>query len=139
MATTVTVPGTNGSSISLTYDLQTNAALAQRIADAIRVGVDNNTIFQADNKFGPPPPVPAGQTGEYIQSLPSTTILPQGYTDVVNTAKTGNIFGSGDPNEGILSGAQSNLAFFATGGSGTVAAGGGNNLISIPLQTPAAG
>lgn len=132
MATIVTVPGTNGSTISLSYDSQTNAALAQRIADAIKAGVDNNTIFQADNKFGPPPPVPTGQTGEYIQSLPSTTILPQGYTDVVNTAKTGNIFGSGDPNEGILSGAQSNLAFFATGGSGTVAAGGGNNLISIP-------
>src|ERR1700722_16528455 len=110
MATIVTVPGTNGSTISLSYDSQTNAALAQRIADAIKAGVDNNTIFQADNKFGPPPPVPTGQTGEYIQSLPSTTILPQGYTDVVNTAKTGNIFGSGDPNEGILSGAQSNLA-----------------------------
>lgn len=132
MSTIVTVPGTNGSSISLSYDSQTNAALAQRIADAIRVGVDNNTIFQADNKLGPPPPVPSDLTGEFIQSLPASTILPPGYTDVVNTAKTGNIFGSGDPNEGILSGAQGNLTFFATGGSGTVAAGGGNNLISIP-------
>ena len=32
MATTVTVPGTNGSTISLPYDSKTNAALAQRIA-----------------------------------------------------------------------------------------------------------
>jgi Ca2+-binding RTX toxin-like protein len=132
MATTVTVPGANGSTISLSYDSKSNAALAQRIADAIRNGVDNNTIFQADNKLGPPPPVPTGLTGQFIQSLPASTILPQGYTDVVNTAKTGNIFGSGDPNEGILSGAKDNLTFFATGGSGTVAAGGGHNLVSIP-------
>src|SRR5271157_3673560 len=101
MATTVTVPGTNGSTISLPYDSKTNAALAQRIADAIRHGVDNNTIVQADNKNGPPPPVPTGLTGEFIQSLPAVTTLPLGYKDVVNTAKTGAIFGSGDPNEGI--------------------------------------
>jgi Ca2+-binding RTX toxin-like protein len=138
MATTVTVPGTNGSTISLSYDSKTNAALAQRIADAIRNGVDNNTIVPADNQFGPPPPVPTGKTGQFIQSLPAVTTLPQGYTDVVNTAKTGVIFGSGDANEGVLSGAQDNLTFFATGGSGTVAAGGGNNMISIP-QTDAGG
>ena len=47
MATTVTVPGTSGSTISLSYDSKTNAALAQRIAAAIRNGVDNNTIVPA--------------------------------------------------------------------------------------------
>ena len=132
MATIVTVPGTNGSTITLSYDSNTNAALAQRIADSIRQGVDNGTIFQADNKDGPPPPVPAGKTGEYIQSLPAVTTLPPDYKDVVNDAKTGAIFGSGDPDEGVLSGAKDNLSFYATGGSGTVAAGGGNNFVSIP-------
>jgi Ca2+-binding RTX toxin-like protein len=132
MATSVTVPGTNGSTISLSYDSKTNAALAQRIADAIRNGVDNKTILQADNKSGPPPSVPTGLTGQFIQSLPAVTILPHGYTDVVNTAKTGAIFGSGDANEGVLSGAKDNLTFYATGGSGTVAAGGGHNFVSIP-------
>jgi len=106
MATIVTVPGTNGSTISLSYDSKTNAALAQRIADSIKQGVDNNTIFQADNKDGPPPPVPAGKTGEYIQSLSASTTLPPSYKDVVNDAKTGAIFGSGDPGEGVLSGAK---------------------------------
>jgi Ca2+-binding RTX toxin-like protein len=132
MATTVTVPGANGTTVSLSYDTQSNAALAQRIADAIRNGVDNNTILPVDNKFGPPPPLPTGVTGEFIQSVAGVTLLPQGYKDVVNTAKTGAIYGSGDANEGVLSGGQGNLTFFATGGSGTVAAGGGNNFVSIP-------
>jgi Ca2+-binding RTX toxin-like protein len=132
MATTITVPGANGTTVSLSYDTQSNAALAQRIADAIRNGVDNNTILPVDNKFGPPPPLPTGATGEFIQSIQGVTLLPQGYKDVVNTAKTGAIYGSGDANEGVLSGGQGNLTFFATGGSGTVAAGGGNNFVSIP-------
>lgn len=132
MATVVTVPGTNGSTISLLYDTQANAALAQRIADAIKAGVDNNTIFQADNKDGPPQSVPTGLTGQYIQSLSAVTSLTPGYKDVVNTATAGAILGSGDANEGVLSGAQGNLTFYATGGSGTVAAGGGNNFINIP-------
>src|SRR5271165_2645739 len=132
MATTVTVPGTNGSTISLLYDSNTNAALAQSIANAITNGVNDKTIFQADSKFGPPPPVPGGLTGQFIQSAPAVTGLPSGYTYVVNNTATGVILGSGGPNEGVLSGAQDNLTFFATGGSGTVAAGGGNNFISIP-------
>lgn len=132
MATIVTVPGTNGTTISLSYDSNTNAALAQRIAASIRQGVDNGTETQADNKDGPPPPVPTGKTGEYIQSLQAVTTLPPGYKDVVNDAKPGAIYGSGDPDEGVLSGAKDSLNFYATGGSGTVAAGGGNNYVNIP-------
>jgi Ca2+-binding RTX toxin-like protein len=132
MATTITVPGANGTTVSLSYDTLANAALAQRIADALRNGVDNKTILPVDNKFGPPPSLPTGVTGEFIQSVQGVTLLPQGYMDVVNTAKTGAIYGSGDPNEQVLSGGQGNLTFFATGGSGTVAAGGGNNYVSIP-------
>ena len=132
MATTITVPGANGTTVSLSYDTQSNAALAQRIADAIRNGVDNNTILPVDNKFGPPPPLPTGVTGEFIQSIPTVTFLTPGFMDVVNTAKTGAIYGSGDPNEQVLSSGQANLTFLATGGSGTVAAGGGNNFVSIP-------
>jgi Ca2+-binding RTX toxin-like protein len=132
MATTVTVPGVSGSTVSLSYDTLANAALAQRIADAIRNGVDNNTILPVDNTSGPPPPLPTGVTGQFIQSVTGVTLLPSGYLDVVNTAKTGAIYGSGDSNEQVLSGGQGNLTFYATGGSGTVAAGGGNNFVSIP-------
>jgi Ca2+-binding RTX toxin-like protein len=132
MATTITVPGANGTTVSLSYDTQSNAALAQRIADAIRNGVDNNTILPVDNKFGPPPPLPTGVTGEFIQSIPAVSLLTPGFVDVVNTAKTGAIYGSGDANEQVLSSGKGNLTFYATGGSGTVAAGGGNNLVSIP-------
>jgi hypothetical protein len=111
MATTITVPGANGTTVSLSYDTQSNAALAQRIADAIRNGVDNNTILPVDKKFGPPPSLPTGVTGEFIQSVTGVTQLPQDYKDVVNTAKTGAIYGSGDPNEQVLSGGRGNLTF----------------------------
>jgi hypothetical protein len=53
MATIVTVPGTNSSTISLSYDSKTSAALAQRIGATLRSGVDNNAIFRAGNKPGP--------------------------------------------------------------------------------------
>ena len=48
----------------------------------------------------------------------------------VNAAKSAIIFGSGDENQGILSG-RGNLKFFSAGGSGSVVAGGGNNQIVI--------
>ena len=131
--TIVTVPGANGATLSLNYDNNANAMLARDIAGAIRAGLNNHTIVAADSANGPPPVLPAGKTGEWVQSTSNTTILPSGYDNVVNTANGAVIFGSGGPNEHILSGDRA-LKFFATGGSGTIVTGAGNNFISIPAS-----
>jgi Ca2+-binding RTX toxin-like protein len=132
---TVTVAGAHGHTVTLNYDSAANAALAQQLADAITAGVHNGTILPAIDTDGPPPTVPSGKTGEWVQSKDGFTILPHGYEAVVNTAHDAIIFGSGDAGESILS-SKDNLNFFATGGSGTVAAGGGNNRIVIPGNDP---
>ena len=129
---TVTVAGAHGHAVTLTYDSAANAALAQQLANAITAGVQNGTIIPAIDTDGPPPTVPAGKTGEWVQSKAGFTILPHGYEAVVNTADQAIIFGSGDAGESILS-SRDDLNFFATGGSGTVAAGGGDNRIIIPI------
>ena len=128
---TVTVAGAHGHAVTLSYDSAANAALAQQLANAITAGVQNGSIIPAIDTDGPPPMVPVGKTGEWVQSKDGFTILPHGYDAVVNTADQAIIFGSGDAGESILS-SKDDLNFFATGGSGTVAAGGGDNRIIIP-------
>jgi Ca2+-binding RTX toxin-like protein len=104
--------------------------LALHVASAIRAGVDNNTIFQFDNKSGTAPPVPPGETGEFIQSESGTTILPPGYDYVVDSAHDATILGNGDRNEQVLAG-SGNLKFFASSGSGSIITGGGNDQVNI--------
>jgi Ca2+-binding RTX toxin-like protein len=132
---TVTVTGANQQTVTLLYDTEANALLAQQLAAAISAGVQNMTIFAATDTDGPPPPLQSGKTGEFVQTMDGTTFLPPGYKAFVDTAATSIVFGSGDADESVLS-SIGNMTFFATGGSGTVAAGGGNNFIMIP-QTDA--
>jgi hypothetical protein len=127
---TTTVPGANGATINLTFDTQSSALVAQQIALAIKAGLANNTVRAADTANGPPPTVPAGIAGELIVSTNGSTVVPQGYTYVVDTTNAAVIFGNGSAGEQILAGAD-DLKFFALGGSGTIAAGGGNNLVNI--------
>ncbi len=129
---TVTVAGAHGQSVSLNFDSNANAAIAQRLAAAITAGVENGTILPAVDTDGPPPPLPPGATGEFVQDPSGLTILPHGYKAYVDTAPQAVVFGSGDNGELVLSSAGSSLSFFATGGSGTVVAGGGDNNIVIP-------
>ena len=128
---TVTVAGANSETVTLTFDSIANAALARQLAGAITAGVQAGSIVPADNTNGPPPPLPPGKTGEFIQTQDGLTILPPGYQAFVNTAKEAEVFGSGDVDELVLS-STGDLSFFATGGSGTVVAGGGNNRIDVP-------
>src|SRR5579871_3832227 len=128
---TVTVAGAHGQIVSLSYDSASNAVLAQKLADAITAGVHNGTIIPAVDTDGPPPPVPGGKTGEWVQEHSGVTSLTHGYDAVVVTAPEAIIFGSGDNGESVLS-STGDLSFFATGGSGTVAAGGGDNRVVIP-------
>ncbi len=126
----VTVAGTNSQTVTLHYDTNANAVLAQQLAGAITAGVEGGSIFAVSDTRGPPPPPPQGKTGAFFLSQAPLTSLPHGYTAVVDTAKNAVIFGSGDNGESVLS-STGNLTFIATGGSGTVVAGGGNNNIII--------
>jgi Ca2+-binding RTX toxin-like protein len=128
---TVTVAGAHGQVVTLTFDTTANAILAQKLAAAITAGVQAHTILPAVDTDGPPPPLPPGATGEFVQTKDGLTILPSGYKAVVDTAHEAVIFGSGDNGESVLS-SIGDLTFIATGGSGTVAAGGGDNRIIVP-------
>jgi len=130
MALSVTVPGANGIVVDLAYDTQSNAALAGQIAAALQAALTAGTEHAAGNASVPPPPL-GGRTGLFNQAVSGATALPRGYNDVVDSAANAVIIGSGGANQHILAGAG-NLTFFATGGSGVVDTGGGNNLISIP-------
>jgi Ca2+-binding RTX toxin-like protein len=129
--TSITITGARDQTAVLSYDPGTVATLASQIANAINSAVFNGTERAAGSNFGPPPPL-GGAAGLFVQSQPGVSTMPRGYGDVALSAGSGIIFGSGDPNERILAG-TGNLTFYATGGSGTVAAGDGNDLISIPV------
>jgi len=129
----VTVAGANSQTkISLNYDSSSNVLLARQLAAAITAGVDNGTIVASSET--PPPTVPAGKSGYFVKTQGGLTALPAGYTAVVVTATATNavVFGSGSRGESVLSDSATNLTFTARGGSGSVAAGGGTDQISIP-------
>jgi Ca2+-binding RTX toxin-like protein len=134
----ITVPGSHGQTVALSFDTPANTVLAQRLVDAITAGVNAGSIVPAMDTAGPPLPLPPGKTGEFIQTQDGTTFLPPGYTAFVDTASKAVIFGSGDPNESVLIGPSdttvSDTTFIARGatGSGTVVAGGGSNTVFIP-------
>lgn len=127
---TVTVAGANGQIVSLNFDSASNAVLAQKLAFAITTGVAAGTIIPAVDTDGTPPPVPGGKIGEWVQTQDGTTILPPGYKAIVDTAPDAVIFGPGDTGESVLA-SSGDLTFFASAGSGTVAAGGGDNRIVL--------
>lgn len=127
---TVTVAGAHGQILSLNFDSASNAALAQKLAFAITTGVTGGTIIPAVDTNGTPPPIPGGKIGEWVQTQDGTTILPPGYKAVVDTAPDAVVFGSGDSGESVLA-SSGDLTFFASAGSGTVAAGGGDDRIVL--------
>jgi Ca2+-binding RTX toxin-like protein len=133
----VTVPGSSGQTVTLNFDSPANTLLAQQLVDAITAGVNAGSILPAMDTDGPPPPLPPGTTGEFVQTQDGTTFLPPGYKAVVDTASNAVIFGSGDVGESVLIGPGDPTfiaSFIASGatGSGTVVAGGGDNTIFIP-------
>src|SRR5271156_6568604 len=97
----VTVAGAHGHAVTLSYDSAANAALAQQLANAIPAGVQNGTIIPATDSNGPPPAVPLGKTGEWVQSNPGCPIPPHGYRAVFNPPDQAIILGSGDAGESI--------------------------------------
>src|SRR5689334_16449934 len=108
-----TVTGAHGQTVTLNFDSNANAALASRLAAAITAGVQNGST--AVDTDGPPPALPPGKTGEFVQTQTGSTILPHGYKAFVDTAPNSIVFGSGGKDETVLS-STGNLDFIATGG-----------------------
>ncbi len=138
MSTIVTVQGAHGT-VSLTYPCPDNALLAQYVAGAIATGIGNSTIIPADSVHSPSPPsLAAGKIGEFVQlGTPIGVVgIPKGYNYLVDAAPSAS-FSDNNPNAGqeVLVGAG-NLNFIATGGSGSVIGGGGNDQIIIPATSP---
>lgn len=127
---TVTVGGAHDQTVTLHYDTAANATLARQIATAISAA--GKTISAAvDTDGSPPTPLPPDTIGEFVQTQDGVWSLPSGYKVFVDTAQNSVVFGSGDADESVLS-SIGNMSFIATGGSGTVVAGGGDNRIVIP-------
>lgn len=128
----VTVLGSNNSLINLTFDSSANFALAERIAARISLGVSAGLIRTESDANGPPPVLPATISGAYLQASTGVVSLPTNYTtDLITKAGSAIVFGSGAPNEMILSSINTNLTFIAAAGSGSVVAGGGNDRLMV--------
>ncbi|HET6307334.1 MAG TPA: calcium-binding protein [Rhodopila sp.] len=132
MVSSVTVGGSGNPTATISFDSQYNLALAERIAAQINAGIGAGTIVTAYDTQGSPPPLPAGVSGVLVQSRSELMVMPRGYTtDLVTKPGTAIVFGSGAPDETILSDKKTDLTFIAVGGSGTVVAGGGDNRLAV--------
>lgn len=128
----VTVKGANSQSVGLTFDSQSNFLLAQQIASQISAGLKSGSMtFEPDAGNYPPAP-PTGESGVYIQSQTDTVFLPSTYSvDLVTKFGNAAVYGGTAANEIILASRETNLAFNAVGGSGTVVAGGGTDRLVV--------
>jgi Ca2+-binding RTX toxin-like protein len=126
----VTVAGAHGL-VTVPFHSAYNAMLAQQLADVITAGVNNSSIIPADNADGPPPAVSDGKTGEFVVSKSNIpTILPSTYSALVVTAQTASVIDNAPTGQGVIAG-EGNLTLMVASGSGSIFAGGGDNLISL--------
>src|ERR1700749_624040 len=118
MTSVVTVVGAHSQILSLPYTSPQTAILAQQLASAIAAQVNAGSMTAATDMAGPPPLV-AGNAGEYIQTRAGAPIhLSSGYSAFIETAPMGVVFGSTDQNQAILSSGAQSLTFYASAGSG---------------------
>src|ERR1700727_1087230 len=100
----ITLLGAGHETVRLAYDSTTNARIAAQIAAAITSEVETGSIIAVNGGVGPiqvPPPLPHGKTGEFIQKHDGLSIMLPGYKDVIVTARSATVLGSGDANEAI--------------------------------------
>ena len=133
MASTVTIPGSSGSSqpITLHFNSPSNFALAEQIAAKISASVLAGHMVIESDANGAPPTLPDTLSGAYVQASAGIVSLPKNYTtDVVTKPGSAIVYGSGAADQMILSGSNTSLTYVAKSGSGTVVAGGGDNRIT---------
>ena len=132
MVSVVTIHGSSGQDIRIGYDKSSNFLLAQQVAAQINAGIAAGKIVTESDKNGPPPTLPGGVTGAFVQTETPLFIMPPDYTiDLVTKHGSAVVLSSGASDETILSGSKTDLTFLAAAGSGTVVAGGGNNRLSV--------
>ena len=82
---TVTVLGAHSQIFTLTYDTAANAALARQLAAAITASVKDGTLLPAVDRR-PPPTLPSGAAGQFVQTNDGATFLTTGYKAFVDIA-----------------------------------------------------
>lgn len=138
MLSVATVPSAQNGTISLQFNTQQNQLLATQLLNTI-YQMARQSKLNAQNAPTSPPFV-GGDLNEFTlgfadqvpNSGPRQASVPAGYSVVINAFTDGpaTITGpAGGLSQSVLSG-QGGLTYFLNGGSGTVLAGGGNNLIA---------
>ena len=145
--TVMTVPGALGGTIDLQFATQQNAQLAGQLLDQIYAAASTRQIniqnaptapFQVPGMLGE---FTLGDAGGAPNSGPNSATVPLGYLAIIDafTNAPATITGANSQfNESVFSG-QGGLTFFLNGGSGSVIAGGGNNMIAPGPGAPATG
>src|ERR1700749_2334686 len=137
MVQSVTISGSHYESVVLDFGATSNFLLAQQLSSFLNTQIADQKVVTEFDQGGTIPTLPPGTTGAYVQTTTQTVVLPTGYTtDLVTKPGDAVVFGSGAPDQAILSDASTNLTFSAASGSGTVIAGGGNSRILLSAEAP---
>jgi Ca2+-binding RTX toxin-like protein len=136
MTTTVTVPGASGTTIPNPYSSPANIALAQRISGMLFAEQGNDTLFVQDSDENPGP-VPPGDVGEIAVTVPGggLVMVPPGYSyTAIDQSVTGSVTVAGG---GSLFVGNTPVTYYGQASPDPVliAAGNGNDLISMPAGT----
>jgi Ca2+-binding RTX toxin-like protein len=135
-----TVPGMQGGTIGLQFATQQNAQLAAQLLDQIYAAASQGRLNIQDDPTAPPQN--ADDLSVFVlggvNSDSDTATVPFGYFGIIDafTNEPATITGApGQLNESVLSG-QGGLTFYLNGGSGTLIAGGGNNVVALGPNAP---
>jgi Ca2+-binding RTX toxin-like protein len=132
MATTITVPGAESTYVPNTYNTPYNTAVAQQISNMLAESQSNGTLFVQNSDLNPGP-VPAGFTGEVVDTVPGGGVVdvPPGYTyTAIDQSVTGPVTVMSG---GSLFAGNQTLTYYGAAASSPVyiAAGDGNDLIGL--------
>jgi serralysin len=138
----VSIPSGVGTYFELAFPAGTDYTLAQQLVGPLLTAAQNGTLFPDlyDSNGAAIPTVPGGDTGFLQiqeQSSPLTTpvTIPSGYSfTAIETYNFANITGNGGIGDVTLISSASGVEFNTGGGSGTVVAGSGDNLIGTPTS-----
>ena len=142
-----TVPGVLAGTIDLQLSTQQNQQLAAQLLAQVYAAAGSGILDVENTPTNPPSGsgdfavFAIGDQGGVLNSGPNAATVPTGYGFIINAFTTAPATVTGAPgqsNEAVLSG-QGGLTFFTNGGSGTVIAGGGNNLVAPGAGAPNTG